>query len=179
MILKPTIGLDIDEVLADFWNPYLDKFGQPKTDREITRNCNRKLAKDRNFWLNLEVIRRPEGFEPKLYCTKRSCLKTYTKEWLDNNDLPHKPVYQIFLQELNKANYIKGRIDLFIDDSPFNFISMNQAGVPCLLMDTPYNQDLGPMLRINTLDYEEILDVYNLAIEFNIFKDFNLYYGNR
>lgn len=177
MIIRPSVGLDIDEVLCDWWNPYLKRFGNPKTDAEITRNCNQKLAKDRNFWLNLPVIRRPEGFEPKLYCTKRSCLKTYSKEWLDNNDFPHKPVYQVLCQTDNKARYIKGRIDVFIDDSPRNFIQMNKSGVPCLLMSTDYNQYLGPILRIDTLDYEEILEVYNMALELNIFEEFDKYFN--
>lgn len=173
---KLQIGLDIDEVLADWWNPYKERFGTPKSDAEITKNCNQKLAKDRNFWLNLPVIRHPEGFDPKLYCTKRSCLKTYSKEWLNNNDFPNKPVYQVLCQLNNKARYIKGRIDVFVDDSPSNVIQMNLSGVPTLLMDAPHNQDFGPMLRIYTLDYYEIEDVFNIASEMNIFKEFELYY---
>ena len=53
---------------------------------------------------------------------------------------------------------------------------MNLAGVPCLLMDNPANIYLGPMLRIHSLDYAEIEDAYNLALEMDIFKDFKLYY---
>ena len=177
MIKRLRIGSDIDQVLADWAGPFFRRFN-PKNDADITRICNQILAKDRNFWLNLPVIRRFEGFEPVLYCTKRSCLKTYSKEWIDNNDFPHKPVYQVFCQTDNKARYIKGRCDVFIDDSPINFIQMNKSGVPTLLMDTPYNQNLGPMLRIYTLNYNEIEDVYNLALEMNIFKEFKLYYDN-
>lgn len=177
VINKPLqIGLDVDEVIALWSEPFFKRF-TPKNNADITRICNQKLAKDRNFWLNLPVIRRPEGFEPKLYCTKRSCLKTYTKEWLENNNFPNKPVYQVLCQNDNKARYIKGRVDLFVDDSPINFVQMNKSGVPCLLMDTPYNQHLGPMLRIYSLNYNEIEDAYNLALEMNIFKEFKLYYG--
>lgn len=176
MIIRPTVGLDIDEVLADFWTPYLNRFGQPKSDAEITWNCNQKLAKDRQFWLNLPVIRRLEGFEPKLYCTKRSCLKTYSKEWIDNNNFPHKPIYQVMCQIDNKARYIKGRCEVFIDDSPRNFIQMNKYGVPTLLMDAPHNQHLGPILRVHSLNYDEITEAYNLALELDIFKEFNKYF---
>ena len=171
------IGLDIDEVLADWSGPFFKRF-KPKNDADITRICNRVINKDRNFWLNLPVIQYPIGFEPKLYCTKRSCLKTYSKEWLDNNGFPHKPVYQVFCQTDNKARYIKGRIDVFIDDSPRNVIQMNRSGVPTLLMDTPFNQDFGPVLRIYSLDYDEIEDAFNIASEMDIFKKINLYYDN-
>ena len=177
--MRLKIGCDIDQVLADWSTPFFKRFS-PKKDSDITKICKQILAKDRNFWLNLPVLRRPIGFEPELYCTKRSCLKTYSKEWLDNNDFPHKPVYQMLFQWGNKADYVKGRCDLFIDDSPTNFIQMNLSGVPCLLMDAPYNQHLGPMLRIHSLDYDEIEEVYYLAEEMDVFKEFNLYYnGNR
>lgn len=170
-----SIGLDIDEVLANWSGPFFNRF-KPKNDADITRICSQIINKDRDFWLNLPVIQYPIGFEPKLYCTKRSCLKVYSKEWLDNNDFPHKPVYQVFCQTDNKARYIKGRIDVFIDDSPRNVIQMNKSGVPTLLMNTPFNQDFGPILRIYSLDYEEILDTYYLAKEIGIFNEFDKYF---
>ena len=99
---KLKIGLDIDEVLADWSGPFFRRF-TPKNDADITRICSKVINKDRKFWLNLPVIQYPIGFEPKLYCTKRSCLKSYSKEWLDNNGFPHKPVYQVFCQTDKKA----------------------------------------------------------------------------
>lgn len=158
------IGLDIDQVLAD-WAGSFFKLYNPKNDSDITRICNQKLAKDREFWLNLDVIQYPIGFEPALYCTKRSCLKTYSKEWLSKNNFPNKPVYQVYCQNDNKARYIKGRVDVFIDDSIYNFIQMNSYGIPTLLMDTPHNQEWGPIGRIYTLEYQEIVDTYNLMVE--------------
>jgi len=164
MIKRLEIGLDIDEVLADWSGPFFKRFN-PKDDADITRICSQVINKDRNFWLNLPVIQYPIGFEPKLYCTKRSCLKTYSKEWLDNNGFPHKPVYQVYCQIDNKARYIKGRVDVFIDDSINNFIQMNCSGVPCLLMDTPFNQNWGPIGRVYSLNYEEIEESYYMMKE--------------
>lgn len=172
---KLNVGLDVDEVLALWSTPFFERF-TPKNDADITRICNKILARDRNFWLNLPVIRYPEGFEPKLYCTKRSCLKSYTKDWLNKHGFPHKPVYQVLCQTDNKARYIKGRIDVFVDDSINNVIQMNMSGVPTLLMDTPYNQSFGPILRIYSLDYNEIEDAYYLALEEGVFKDFDKYF---
>ena len=168
---KLQIGLDIDEVLADWSGPFFKRF-KPKSDSDITRICGQILHKDRNFWLNLPVIRKPIGFEPKLYCTKRSCLKIYSKEWLDNNGFPHRPVYQVFCQTDNKARYIKGRIDVFVDDSVHNVIEMNKSGVPTLLMNTNYNEKFSPVLRIYSLDYDEIEEAYYLAKECGIFDNF-------
>lgn len=158
--MKLKIGSDIDQCIADWWNPYVDRFGLPKSDKEITKNCTQKLARDRKFWMNLPVLRRFEGFEPTLYCTKRSCLKSYSKDWIEENGFPNKPVYQVLCQFSNKANYVKGRIDVFLDDSVSNFMQMNTSGVPCLLVDTPYNKSFGPIGRIYSLNYDEIEEAY-------------------
>lgn len=175
MIKRLRVGSDIDSVIADWWNPYVKRFGIPKNDAKITRDCAQKLAYDREFWLSLPVLQRFVGFEPVLYCTKRSCLKTYSKEWINNNGFPNKPVYQVYCQVSNKADYIKGRVDVFIDDSIQNFIQMNLAGVPCLLVDGPHNQEWGPIGRIYSLDYNEIEEGYYLLQDFlPNFKEFLL-----
>ena len=135
------IGLDIDEVLCDFFNSYIKRFGTPKTDYEITKNVHRKLSTDRNFWLTLPKLRDID-FVPELYCTKRVNPKSWTKNWLHNN----------------------------------GFIKMNKSGVPCLLMDTPFNQDAGPILRIYSLDIQEIKYAYNLGLESNLFSNFDNMY---
>ena len=75
------IGLDLDQVLDDFMGPYLKRFGTPKTDFEITKNVQRVLSKDRDFWLNLPVINTID-FIPELYCSKRVNPKSWSKQWL-------------------------------------------------------------------------------------------------
>jgi hypothetical protein len=71
----------------------------------------------------------------------------------------------------NKADFVKGRVDVFVDDSVSNFIKMNLAGVPCLLYDKEYNQDWGPIGRVYSLDKEEIEDTYRLFMD-TVFHDF-------
>ena len=168
MLLK--IGLDIDDCLCDFINPYFERFGYPKKDGEITKNVQQVLIKDKEFWENLPVIN-TLNFEPVLYCTKRVNSKVYTKNWLKKNNFPDKPVYQVICQIRNKADFIKGRVDVFIDDSVSNFIAMNLAGVPCLLYDKEYNQDWGPVGRIYSLDYDHIERAYEMFMA-TFFEDF-------
>jgi hypothetical protein len=164
------IGLDIDDVLASFLPEYLNKFGNPKNNFEITKNVEKVLKHDREFWLSLPVLN-TLNFEPALYCTKRVNCKTWTKKWLENNNFPNKPVYQVICQCRNKADFIKGRVDVFVDDSITNFIQMNLAGVPCLLLDKEYNQDWGPIGRIYSLDVSEIEDAYKLFMD-TVFPNF-------
>lgn len=168
--MKLRIGLDIDDTICAFMNPYIERFGIPNKDSEITKNVNRILINDRDFWLNLPVINRP-NFNPTLYCTKRVNSKVWTKKFLELNDLPIAPIYQVFCQLSSKAPRIKGRVDVFIDDSISNFIDLNLHGIPCLLMDSTYNRQWGPVGRIYSLEREEIEECYNLFID-TLFPNF-------
>ncbi len=156
------IGSDIDDCLCNFWDPYIDRFGYPKKDKsEITKNVNQILVKDRDFWMNLPVITKV-NFDITLYCTKRVHPKSWTKQYLEINGFPKAPVYQVYCQVASKAPMIKGRVDVFIEDSISNFIDLNSKGIPCLLIDRPHNQSWGAIGRIYELDKDEIEDSYHL-----------------
>ena len=169
-------GFDLDDTIFGFSQGYLKRFKKfPKYDWAITRNVTHILIHERDFWVNLPVIRRPD-FEPKLYCSSRVSNKRWSKKAIQINDLPNSPLYQIPGYHIPKSKYIKGRVDVFIEDSPHQWKALNQAGIPCLLIDSPNNKEFGPVLKIYTLDYDEIEEVYNLAKETNIFDDFNKYF---
>ncbi len=164
------ISLDLDDTVNLWMQPYLDKFGVPKTDQEITKNVRYKLLKDKDFWLNLPIKNIP-NFIPVQYTTSRLVSKSITKEYLRRNNLPESPIYQVLGYGLSKAKMLKGRVDVHIDDSLKVFIDLNTKGIPCLLMDSPYNQEWGPIGRVYTLNLEEIEEVYSLFIN-TVFKDF-------
>ena len=151
------IGLDLDDTINYWYCEYLKLFGKPKDDYEITKNVVR-LSKDRDFWLNLPVKNYPD-FEPTLYCTKRIIPKSWSKKYLQINNLPIAPIYQVYYQKDRKSRFIKGRVDLFIDDSISNMIELNLAGIPCLLMNSEENKKWGPIGRIYSLNYDEIMSV--------------------
>ena len=157
--MKLRIGTDIDEVLSDFIGAYRQRFGE-QPSHIITKHCERVLSHDRDFWVNLKLLRRPD-FDFTLYCTKRVNPKSYTKEFIRKNNLPNAPIYQQWCQIGPKSRLIKGRVDVFIDDSVRNYEELNSHGVPCLLMDTPDNKNIDTPLRIYSLNYDEIERVYN------------------
>ena len=157
------IGLDIDDCLAGFWGAYCERFDTANNphmlkDHIITRNVQQILSKERDFWLNLPVINRPD-FIPELYCTKRVNNKAWTREWLRRNGFPDRPIYQMYYQHGNKADMIKGKVDVFIDDSLSNVIKCQRSGVPALLMHTDSTVDF-PMFKVFSLNRTEIIDAY-------------------
>lgn len=166
---KLKIGLDIDDCLAGFWDAYcqyfeVDKYPKRLEDKIITRNVERILKYDRNFWLNLPVINRPD-FIPELYCTKRVNNKQWTKLWLKLNGFPDRPVYQMQYQYGNKADLIKGRVDVFVDDSLRNVMQMQASGIPTLLYHTDRTKDF-PMFKVFSLCEDEIIDAYNFMSQY-------------
>lgn len=153
------IACDIDDCIADFLGSYFEKFGQPETDYTITKNVY-KLRKNREFWENLPVLDRLD-FEPHIYSTKRINSKTYTKNWLKKNGFPIKPIYQMYHQQGNKADMIKGRCDLLIDDSYSNVIKAIKSGLPALLITRSHNQHIDTPYRVKSLKYNVIKEKYN------------------
>ena len=69
------------------------------------------------------------------------------------------------------------RCDVHIEDSIKNFLDLNSKGIPCLLYNNKANQHLGPILRIYSLEEDEISDVYWLAKEMGVFDDFCKYFN--
>ena len=170
------IGLDLDDTVFSFSEGYLKRFKKwPNYDWAITRNVTNILINERDFWVNLPLLRRP-NFIPKLYCSSRVNKKAWTKKAIEINDLPNSPLYQVPGYRIPKSKYIKGRVDVFIEDSPHQWLALNKAGIPCLLIDNERNREYGPILRIYSLDKDEISDVYWLAKEMGVFDDFDKYF---
>jgi hypothetical protein len=166
------IGCDLDDTIFNFSEGYLNRFKKwPKYDWAITRNVVNILSKERDFWVNLPLLRRPD-FECTLYCSSRVNKKSWSKKAIEINDLPNSPLYQVPGYHIPKSRYIKGRVDVFIEDSPHQWIDLNKSGIPCLLIDSPNNKDYGPFLKIYSLNEDEISDAYWLAFEMNMFKNF-------
>ena len=164
---KLRIACDIDQVLADFesaYNKYYNTDMSKENDYHITKNVY-KLRHNKEFWTNLEVIDRP-NFVPCIYATKRVNLKSYTREWLLKNGFPDRPIYQTIYQYGNKADIIKGRCDVLIDDSVSNVYKCIKSGVPALLIDRPHNQSIGPEFRIYNLDIDEITEGYEIICKY-------------
>lgn len=159
------IALDLDDTVFDFYEAYKNKFPNSKNHTEVTITKNVfKLRHDKDFWENLSLIERP-NFEPAIYATKRINPKSYTRNCLRKHNLPIKPIYQMVLQQGNKADMIKGRCDVLIDDSISNVKKAIASGLPALLIDRPHNQNGDPVFRIYSLDIEEIKEAYKLELE--------------
>lgn len=145
----PKIGLDIDDVLADYIPYFSNIFGLSipvswewgYKFEEKFKELFSDLDNAKKHYLNIPV-KTPYSeipFEPHCYITSRSVPKEWTKEWIEKNGFPCKKVYSIPF-ETSKVEVAKeSGIDIFVDDKYENFIELNKAGVCCYLFDAPHN----------------------------------------
>lgn len=155
------IALDLDDTVFDFLGAYREAF--PGERNMINSNIDKNvfsLRKNKKFWENLPLLEMP-NFEPCIYATKRINSKTYTRNCLSRYGLPIKPIYQIYYQQGNKANIIKGHCDVLVDDSVFNCYQALKVGFPAILITRPHNVHSDYPYRVNKLDIEEIMEVYS------------------
>lgn len=155
------IALDLDDTVFDFLGAYQEAF--PGERNMINSNIDKNvfsLRKNKKFWENLPLLEMP-NFEPCIYATKRINSKIYTRNCLSRYGLPIKPIYQIYYQQGNKANIIKGHCDVLVDDSVFNCYQALKVGFPAILITRPHNVHSDYPYRVNKLDIEEIMEVYS------------------
>ena len=155
------IALDLDDTVFDFLGAYQEAFPGERNmiNSNIDKNV-RSLRKNKKFWESLPLLEMP-NFEPCIYATKRINSKIYTRNCLSRYGLPIKPIYQIYYQQGNKANIIKGHCDVLVDDSVFNCYQAMQVGFPAILITRPHNVHSDYPYRVNKLDIEEIMEVYS------------------
>lgn len=143
------VGLDIDEVIADWLTDWCNYWGQevPTSwffDRDIMEKFN--MMKDNGkldgFYLNLKPLIKPEDipFEPHCYVTSRPVDTKITEQWLDMHGFPARPVITVPLGS-SKVDVIKeAGVEIFVDDRFDNFVELNRAGICTYLFDQPHNR---------------------------------------
>ena len=143
---RAKIGLDIDEVLADWVGHWTKHHGQevPENwnfDRDIAKKFD-SLKDDKEFWLSIPVKTKASDihFEPHCYITSRSIPIEWTKEWLDKNGFPTMPVYSVGFGESKVDVAKESGIDIYVDDRYENFVELNNAGICTFLFDAPHNK---------------------------------------
>lgn len=151
------IGLDIDEVLADFVGGMMKKFPSMENrsiywnDPHIAQNFP-EIINDDSFWLGLDSKVKELPFEPHCYITSRPCSTEITKQWLANKGFPTAPIHTVGIGNSKVDVAKKAGVEIFVDDAYHNFIELNKAGICTYLFTAPHNEryDVGHK-RINNL----------------------------
>ena len=143
------IGLDIDEVLADWLGAWRELHGitDEPTSWWFDRNLMKKFDEMAeagtldDFYLGLKPIITPMDipFEPHCYITSRPVSTEISERWLDMHGFPAKPVFTTTKERTKVVIAKEQGLDMFVDDSFTNFRNLNEAGICTFLMDRPHN----------------------------------------
>lgn len=139
------IGLDIDDVLADWVPSFCKVTNKPIPTswdfgfKEAVESLIAKGFDYPDFIRNLPVKTKPEDipFEPTCYITQRNHLDiSIAREWIAKNGFSQTEVIQT--QDKVSAA-LERKLDIFVDDKYETFVAMNKAGIMCYLFDCPHN----------------------------------------
>lgn len=140
------IGLDIDEVLADFIGHYKKVFNiehdipfwtfEPKLQERLI-----ELKDNKQFWEGITPLIKAKDlpFEPHCYITSRICNPEFTKAWLHANGFPSVPVFSVPPGEDKSKVALEQGLTMFVDDSYKTFVQMTKNNILCYLMNAPHN----------------------------------------
>lgn len=159
---QPKIVLDVDDVVCGWAQGYRDYTGEELPaiywdSSYKTLDKLHELAKDKEFWLGLPCIRRPD-FVPHAYVSSRGIPVEWTMEWLEKNKLPCRPVYHVPWNSSKVEKLKEIGTEIFIDDRFENFFEASKAGITSFLMDATHNQHYAVgYRRIDSLNIKDII----------------------
>jgi len=158
------IGLDVDGVVSDFSTGIIrlaNKRGLghlfPSCADEVSSWDMCKNPKDfldlflpesvkPEFWLSLPPITESQkffangnSFVPELYITKRAVPSEVTARWLKENGFPEAEVITVG-DPAHKAEIVKARCDVYVDDLIETVAGMRAQGINALLFQAPYQR---------------------------------------
>ena len=152
------IGLDIDEVLADFIGGMMERYPDMKerpiywNDPHIAQNFP-DVIDDESFWLGLKPKVESLPFEPHCYITSRPCSTELTAKWLAMNGFPTAPIHTVGVGNSKVSVAKEAGVEIFVDDAYHNFVELNKAGIFTYLFTAGHNEkyDVGHK-RIDNLN---------------------------
>lgn len=159
-----TIGVDIDDVLAQFYPAMCRRFnkpckqidiwdGGPGGEAEFVAKNFHIVERNKMFWLNLEKQSRPEDitFPIDYYITSSPrFVRQLRVDWLKAMGFPAAPV----VSTADKAMEMRVLgIDVLIDDSIKNLKSVRDAGMIAIQYVPDYmkviDSDLNPITHLS------------------------------
>lgn len=143
------IGLDIDQVVAEWAKPWCEKYGFcTPTSFNFHRGIKEifdeqyKSGELQEFYSKLEplVDFATLPFEPVVFISHRPVDVDISEKWLDMIGAPTRPVIHVKTREEKVAVAKQYKLDIFVDDNYDTFRDMNAGGVACYLLDAPHNR---------------------------------------
>lgn len=155
------IYLDIDDVIADWVPTFCKRYNNPIpttwVNPYVTIERLTELKKIKQYWIDIPIRHRPD-FQPTGYLSARSIPKKWTYEFMKLNKIPGRSNINQVAWNVSKIEKLKEfGCTIFIDDKVETFEDCHKHGIFCLLMDTPWNQEVNTEYRVFDLKFDTIM----------------------
>lgn len=164
LLSRPSMGLDVDGVLANFGQGIieaakimdidigLDNWAEQTTwmppEADGFQEVWDVVSRDPEFWLGLKPFEEYPNYTPGAYVTSRPISSDVTRKWLETFGFPSAPVITVS----SAFGKVKPCHELgllyFIDDKPENWLVLREHGVHAYLLDRPWNRYVNTHDRI-------------------------------
>lgn len=177
------IGVDIDGVLADSLSTWVAEMNRYFCKEKKLHDCVvyqfEKIYdvtwEEMDFFFRTYQDRLLSGLEclpeASIYMKKLNSLhniylitarpeefRDLTESWLKEKDIPYKSLIMTDYQD--KTPFCKAlNLDLFIEDSLQNALTVSKLEIPVLLFDAPYNQSILPDNVIRVFNWSQIFTI--------------------
>jgi len=156
------IGLDVDDVIADFAGRFNEYFGIEKGVEhwnytyEVQRKWH-KLEKSKDFWMGIKPLMdgKKMPFEPVVYISHRPIPVEWMEDWLDLHNFPCVPAVLVKETKDKIPACKEHNVEIFVEDKYENFVMLNKAGICTYLWDRSFN-------RKYNVGYRRITDLKQL-----------------
>lgn len=149
--LNPLDIMNDEQLKSEFYDLYLEDI---YTNVEIKRNVSKVLKRIRNRGNELYII----TARSKHFLTKDIDIFSITDKWLSDNDIKVDGIIISAYGERKAEACKRMKIDLMIDDDPYNYKMIVGVGTKCLLFDDRERYNLRNDYVTNWLDIETYIE---------------------
>ena len=149
--IDPLMIMNYEDVKDMFFEAYLENI---YTSVVVKRNAKEVLRRLRKKGNKLFIITARNN----RMCSKIADIEALTKKWLDDNEIEVDGIFIDCYGEARAEVCREQKIDVMIDDDPYNYKMLISHGINCLLFDDRGKYDLKYDYFTSWLDIEKYIE---------------------
>ncbi len=149
--LSPFEIIDDEMIKLEFFNLYLDKIYQKVKPKKDVSSVLRRI-KNRGNKLYIITSRRND------YASNVNNVSEIIENWLNKHKIKVDKIIVLSHEQTKIDICRENKIDLMIDDDPYNYKKINAAGIKCLLFDEDNKFDLKENSASSWLEIERYIE---------------------
>ena len=151
--LDPLDVFNNEKLKYEFFNECLyDIYSNVSVKHDVSSVIKRLKNKGNEIYI---ITARSNNYGPSV-----KDVRKLTKEWLEKHNIVFNDIIISAYGETKADICKKNKIDLMIDDDPFNYKKISSSGIKCLLFDDREKYDMKDDYVTSWLEIEKYIEKY-------------------